>query len=56
VSVGDTPLSDIRPARLVGVRTIWVNRNMEERPGDPEQAPDYEVVNLTEAVEIIRAL
>src|SRR4030042_231180 len=34
VSVGDTPLSDIRPAKLAGTREVWVNRNMEAGPGD----------------------
>ena len=54
VSVGDTPLSDIRPAKLVGIWTIWVNRNMEEKPSNPEQTPDYETRNLKEAARIIR--
>ena len=37
VSVGDTPLSDIRPAKLVGIKTIWVNRNQEPRPLEEDQ-------------------
>jgi len=56
VSLGDTPLSDIRPAKLVGIWTIWVNRDMEERPSDPEQQPDYETRNLREAVRIIKKI
>jgi HAD superfamily hydrolase (TIGR01549 family) len=53
VSVGDTPLSDIRPAKLVGIKTIWVNRVMEERPKIKDQIADYETKSLLNAVNII---
>lgn len=56
VSVGDTPLSDIRPANLVGVKTIWVNRNQEPRPTERDQIADYETRDLRKAVEIIKRL
>lgn len=56
VSIGDTPLSDIRPAKAVGVRTIWINRRREPPPADPAQRPDLEVSNLLEAVEALRGL
>jgi HAD superfamily hydrolase (TIGR01509 family) len=56
VSVGDTPLSDIRPAKLVGIKTIWVNRNQEPRPLDEDQIADYETRDLKKAMEIIRKL
>jgi HAD superfamily hydrolase (TIGR01509 family) len=56
VSVGDTPLSDIRPAKLVGIKTIWVNRNQEPKPLEKDQIADYETKGLRKAVEIIRKL
>jgi HAD superfamily hydrolase (TIGR01509 family) len=56
VSVGDTPLSDIRPAKLVGIKTIWVNRNQEPRPLEEDQIADYETRGLSKAVEIIGKL
>jgi len=56
VSIGDTPLSDIRPAKLVGIWTIWVNRDGEEKPTSPDQLPDFEAESLTEAVGIIRRI
>jgi FMN phosphatase YigB (HAD superfamily) len=56
VSVGDTPLSDIRPAKLVGIKTIWVNRNQEPKPLEDDQIADYETKGLRKAVEIIRKL
>jgi putative hydrolase of the HAD superfamily len=56
VSVGDTPLSDIRPAKLMGVKTIWVNRNQEPRPTERDQIADYETRDLRKAVEIIKRL
>jgi putative hydrolase of the HAD superfamily len=56
VSVGDTPLSDIRPAKLVGIKTIWVNRNQEPKPLEEDQIADYEAKGLRKAVEIIGKL
>jgi putative hydrolase of the HAD superfamily len=56
VSVGDTPLSDIRPAKLIGVHTIWVNRINESKPLYSDQIAEYEVTNLLEAVDIISQL
>jgi HAD superfamily hydrolase (TIGR01549 family) len=53
VSIGDTPLSDIRPAKMVGIRTIWVNRRGEPRPDAGEQMADHEVSDLMEAVNLI---
>jgi putative hydrolase of the HAD superfamily len=56
VSVGDTPLSDIRPAKLAGIWTIWVNRNREIKPTNLEQLPDFEAANLMEAVRYIKGI
>jgi len=53
VSIGDTPLSDIRPAKAVGIATIWVNRRGEPTPDNHDQRPDHEVHNLLEAVEVL---
>ena len=53
VSVGDTPLSDIRPAKLLGIKTIWLNRREEPKPNNSDQIADYEVDSLTEAVNLI---
>ena len=54
VSIGDTPLSDIRPAKLVGIRTIWLNRIGEPPPTEVDQTADYEVETLEKAVELLR--
>lgn len=53
VSVGDTPLSDIRPANLTGITTIWLNRDGEPKPTAPDSTPDHEVSDLTQATDII---
>ncbi len=53
VSIGDTPMSDISPARAVGIMTIWVNRRGEPTPSDHDQRPDHEVSNLLEALEVL---
>ena len=52
-SVGDTPLSDIRPANLTGITTIWINRVGEPSPTDPDTIPRHTVTTLTRAPEII---
>ena len=54
VSVGDTPLSDIRPAKLAGIGTIWLNRRGEPAPASEDQKADHEVKDLLQAVEILR--
>jgi HAD superfamily hydrolase (TIGR01549 family) len=56
VSVGDTPLSDIRPAKPLGINTIWVNRVCEDKPSERDQVADYEVNDLLSAVKIIKYL
>lgn len=53
VSIGDTPMSDIQPATVLGIKTIWVNRRGEPTPSVPDQRPDHEVSNLLEASEIL---
>jgi FMN phosphatase YigB (HAD superfamily) len=51
-SVGDTPLSDIRPANLTGITTIWLNR-VNEPPPTGETTPHHTATTLTQATEII---
>lgn len=52
-SIGDTPMSDINPAKAVGIWTIWVNRRGEEISDYFKQRPDYEVHDLIEAVDLL---
>jgi FMN phosphatase YigB (HAD superfamily) len=52
-SVGDTPLSDIRPANLTGITTIWLNRVNEPTPTAPDTTPHHTATTLTQAAEII---
>jgi HAD superfamily hydrolase (TIGR01509 family) len=49
-SIGDTPLSDIRPAKLAGIQTVWLNRRGEPTPTDPEQRAHHEAADLKEAL------
>lgn len=53
VSIGDTILTDIYPAKLVGIKTIWVNRTNEKTPTEPERTPDYETSKLTSALDLL---
>ena len=54
VSIGDTPLSDIRPAKLAGIHTIWLNRDGEPRPPTEDQRADHEAENLLQAAQLLR--
>lgn len=53
VSIGDTIVTDIYPAKVVGIKTIWVNRRNEKRPTEPERTPDCETSNLTSALDFL---
>lgn len=53
LSIGDTLLSDIKPAKEAGIKTIWVNRRGEPAPQDPGSMPDYTASNLLEASEML---
>jgi HAD superfamily hydrolase (TIGR01549 family) len=53
LSIGDNILSDIYPAKAVGMRTMWLNRRKETPPTDPKMIPDCEVFDLTSALNLI---
>jgi len=53
MSIGDTPMSDIRPAKVVGIHTIWVNRRGEPTPSEPDLRADHEVQDLMKAAELL---
>ncbi len=51
VHVGDDPEHDVRGAREMGMRTVWVNIRGKAWPGD--QRADAEVINLRQLPEVI---
>lgn len=53
LSIGDSILNDIVPAKAVGMRTVWVNRRREEPPIDLKMIPDCEVEDLISALNYI---
>ena len=55
VSIGDTILTDIYPARVVGMKTIWVNRRNEETPTELKGTPNHETPNLVSALDYLHA-
>ena len=50
--VGDHPFYDVHGAREAGLRTVWVNRNANEWPGE-YQPPDIEVRHVGELSDIV---
>tara|TARA_R110002072_G_scaffold48209_3_gene131769 strand:+ start:2613 stop:3320 length:708 start_codon:yes stop_codon:yes gene_type:complete len=54
IHVGDDPDHDVRGARDVGMRTIWVNTQRKAWPGG--QPADREVVNLGELPDAIDSI
>lgn len=55
VSIGDTILTDIYPARMVGMKTVWVNRRDEKAPTELGRTPDYEAFNLISALDYLHS-
>jgi FMN phosphatase YigB (HAD superfamily) len=53
VSIGDSPMTDIGPAKAVGITTIWVNRRGEPSPSLDELKPTYETRDLLEAARLL---
>ncbi len=53
LSIGDNILIDIYPAKAVGIKTLWVNRQRMNPPEDPKMNPDFEVSDLTQALDVI---
>ena len=52
LQVGDTLREDVLGAKLIGMKTAWVNRSGS--PGDPVlPRPDYEVRSLIELLDIL---
>jgi putative hydrolase of the HAD superfamily len=49
--VGDNILKDIKGAQDFGLKTIWVNRDMNDAKGI---SPDHEINDLTEILNILR--
>ena len=58
VMIGDRLDNDIRPAKSLGWRTIWVLQGFGkmQQPRSPEEEPDFRVRNLGEVLEILRSL
>ena len=52
-SIGDTIVTDIYPAKVVGMKTVWVNRKNEKQPTEAERTPDYETSNLTSTLDFL---
>ena len=56
VSIGDSLLTDIYPAKLVGIKTVWVNRKKEAKNLDQDKAPDYTANDLIAAIDYLKSI
>ena len=56
VSIGDSILTDIYPAKLVGIKTIWVNRKKERCNTESDRTPDYKTNNLIAAINYLESI
>lgn len=54
--IGDRLDNDIRPAKALGMRTIWVRQGYSRftHPADGAEQPDYTVRSLTELATLVR--
>ena len=55
VSIGDSLTTDVIPAKLAGLRVIWINREEKHLPSGCEK-PDFQVCDLEEASKILLRL
>jgi FMN phosphatase YigB (HAD superfamily) len=55
VSIGDCIETDIYPAKLLGIKTILVDRNNQQDLSDPKKNPDYRTNNLISALDYLNS-
>ncbi len=55
VSIGDSLTTDVIPAKLAGLRVIWINREGKHLPSGCWK-PDFRVSDLEEASKILRQM
>ena len=53
VSIGDSIQTDIYPAKLVGIKTIWVNRKNGTQTIEMDKAPDYSANDLISTMDYL---
>jgi FMN phosphatase YigB (HAD superfamily) len=56
VSIGDSILTDIYPAKLVGIKTVWVNRKKEKGPLESDKNPNYTTKDLISAIDYLESM
>ena len=54
VSIGDSILTDIYPAKLGGINTIWVNRKSEVQNLEIDKTPDHTAKDLISTTEYLK--
>jgi FMN phosphatase YigB (HAD superfamily) len=57
VSIGDSIVTDIYPAKLVGIKTVWVNRKKESQKDlNMDKIPDYTAVDLITTIDYLKSI
>lgn len=56
VSIGDSLLTDIYPAKSVGIKTVWVNRKKGFRHLNPDKCPDYVTKDLVSVIDYLSSM
>lgn len=54
VSIGDSILTDIYPAKLVGINTIWVNRKSKAQNLEIDETPDHTAKDLISTIKYLK--
>ena len=55
VSIGDSLNTDIYPAKLVGIKTVWVDRSNLNKELNAEKTPWHTVNDLISAIDFIES-
>jgi 2-haloacid dehalogenase len=53
ISIGDSIKTDIFPAKLVGIKTIWINRKTGSQHLEIDSAPDFMATDLKSAIKYL---
>ena len=56
VSIGDSILTDVYPAKLVGIKAIWVNRKKEFCPLQISLTPDFTSEDLISVINYLECI
>ena len=53
IIIGDTPKKEMKLANLLGIESVWLNKNKQDRPQEKMLVPTYEIQEITGVLKIL---